>query len=156
MHTPHLNYCMSEQQAAEFYSDIAEVISNIGSVLTFVAILSPIPGVDEALMGAITMYSLTSTLISTIGAQLLPKSLTSIAFDVSDSQFTWIDQTGNWSNIRVAVADTEGIDIANLVGTAIDTIPISKNLLDKLSKKVKDVAIETIEEILSEVKSSSN
>jgi hypothetical protein len=132
-----LNFCMLEQKNAEKLERLAELVSKIAALTSMILILDPVPG-DEAFFAVVSGYSFIVGLGSYVAAQIFPKELASLTFEVSTKRLNWIDQSGQWLQMRVSVADTKGVDIIKVLSSAIDQVPIP---FEKLLKKFPNIVL---------------
>lgn len=118
-----LNSCMNtSQQLQEINEGLAQISRIISFSLVPVLIFSPILSLPTLYLG-FALYFTNATVL--LNAQTSPRELATLAFTATPTFLLDETQAGSWTDVRVTVADTEPVDVAELARGMVDAISYS-------------------------------
>jgi hypothetical protein len=140
---PHLNDCMKQQKQVDaLYNqnqDLADYMA-IAAVFVISSKLGPLGPVIVAYLG----YEVTqSALLNRADSLQMPSSILSFTFNTTTDLFDSEGDSGQWTDVRVTVADRAEIDLAKDIAEAFNTIPTGK-VVDKLDKLFQKVPLDKL------------
>lgn len=118
-----LNDCMNtSQQLQEINEDLALAAKIISFSLVPVLIFNPILSLPTLYLG-FALYFTNATVL--LNAQTSPRELAALTFTATPTALLDESQSGSWTDVLVTVADTEPVDIAELMKGMVDAIGYS-------------------------------
>jgi hypothetical protein len=154
----HLDACMDlSEDLQALYEELALQAKIIGYAMMPLVLISPPLGLSAMLIGY-TYYFINTTVM--LDAQATPRALQALTFGASPTSLLTPEDSGAWSDVRVTVADSAPLDLAEVItrtidlvnfGAAVPGLPVAKMFFDRIVTLVLNELKERFEDDINKV-----